>query len=97
MAATLLSILEDLNLRIRQLTSRNADLEQENAALRDTNEDLRRRAAEADAARDKALLDCEFLAMSHKLADSPDRLVDTRRHIARLIRNIDRCLEMLKE
>ena len=43
------------------------------------------------------MLDAEFLAVSHKLADSPDTLVSARRHLARLTRHIDRCLEMLKE
>jgi len=55
------------------------------------------RRREARAERDRALMDAEFLAVSHKLADSPDVLVDARRHIAQLIRNIDRCLVMLKE
>ena len=41
--------------------------------------------------------DCEYLEVSHKLADNPDTLVATRRRLAGLIRNIDRCLEMLKE
>ena len=39
----------------------------------------------------------EFLAVSHKLANDADDLVAARRHIAGLIRNIDRCLEILKE
>lgn len=52
---------------------------------------------ESQKERDRARLDVEFLQVSHKLADNPDTLVATRRRLARLIRNIDRCLEMLKE
>lgn len=40
--------------------------------------------------------DVEYLTMSHRLADNPDTIIETRRHISRLIRNIDRCLEMLE-
>ncbi len=73
-----------------RLMDRNRELEEE-------NESLRRALAEAKSDRDRALLDAEYLTVSHRLADSPDTLIDTRRHIAKLIRNIDRCLEMLKE
>ena len=97
MAANLLTLLEELKRKISDFAAQNTALRKENEELRTANEELRRRAAEADSERDKALLDCEYLAMSHKLAESPDNLVDTRRHISKLIRNIDRCLEMLKE
>ena len=39
----------------------------------------------------------QFLRMSHRLASSPDALVETRRMIANLIRNIDRAIAELKE
>ena len=58
---------------------------------------LRKKTEEAYAERDRARLDAEFLAVSHKLANDADDLVAARRHIAGLIRNIDRCLEILKE
>lgn len=74
----------------RQLHNRISELEEENSNLRKELEDARK---ELTAARN----DAEFLTMSHRLADSPDTLISARRRIARLIRNIDTCISMLKE
>lgn len=97
MADTLLTALDRLRERIREITARNAWLEERNRSLEKENAELRRDSEEALAARDRALLDAEYLSVSHRLAEDPDTLIATRRHVAKLIRNIDRCLEMLKE
>lgn len=97
MATLLPDILDTLRLQIEARRKEYARLKERNRLLEEENADLRRLAAEAQKEREKAMLDAEFLAVSHKLADSPDTLVSARRHLARLIRNIDRCLEMLKE
>ncbi len=97
MAGSLISTLERLDARIKEVTMQRARLMDRNRELEEENESLRRALAEAKSDRDRALLDAEYLTVSHRLADSPDTLIDTRRHIAKLIRNIDRCLEMLKE
>ena len=97
MAANLLSDLDLLLRRITMLGQRIESLEEEKRALEARNQELERDAREAVAAKERAELDAQFLALSHKLADSPDTLADARRHLATLIRNIDRCLEMLKE
>ena len=97
MADSLITILEQLDDRIKGLNARISELRSLNEQLVAENEDLRRKAAQAEGERDRAMLDAEFLAVSHKLAESPDNLIAARRHIAQLIRNIDRCLEMLKE
>lgn len=69
--------------QLEDLKARNEDLEQE---LRQTQQDLH-----------NARIDVEFLTMSHRLADTPDALVATRRHIARLIRTVDSCIAMLRD
>lgn len=97
MASNLLSDLDILESRLHELAARLSAVEERNRKLEKRNAELVRDAQEARAERDRALMDAEFLAVSHKLADSPDVLVDARRHIAQLIRNIDRCLVMLKE
>lgn len=97
MAESLLSILERLDKRIKELAMQNSQLQLRNEELTAQNEDLRRKAQEAESAREKALLDAEYLAVSHKLAEGPDNLVTARRHISQLIRNIDRCIDMLKD
>jgi septal ring factor EnvC (AmiA/AmiB activator) len=97
MAESLITTLERLDARIKDVTMRNARLVEQNHKLEEEIADLRLEIAEARRERDRARLDAEYLTVSHRLADSPDTLIDTRRHIAKLIRNIDRCLEMLKE
>lgn len=97
MAQSLLSILEQLQGNIETLKEEIGRLRQKNRELEEENAGLREKTAEAEASREKALLDAEYMAVSHKLADSPDTLADTRRLIAGLIRNIDRCIAMLKE
>ena len=91
----LLNTLEILKGKIDSLVARNESLLLRNSSLEEENRDLRKKTEEAYAERDRARL--EFLAVSHKLANDADDLVAARRHIAGLIRNIDRCLEILKE
>lgn len=73
-----------------QLLARISALESENTILREELEQTR------SALRDKET-DVKFLTMSHRLAQSPDAVISTRRHIARLIRNIDKCISMIRE
>lgn len=91
---TLLRTLLDKTARVAEIQSgllaRIDSLEKENESLRLQLEDTRK---ELKAAQN----DAEFLTMSHRLAQSPDSLISTRRHIARLIRTIDKCISMLKE
>lgn len=91
------ALLDRLQSHIRELIASNESLRRRNAELERENADLLQMADEAEQARHRAELDAEYLAVSHKLADNPDNLIATRRRIAQLIRNIDRCLEMLKE
>lgn len=97
MARTLLTILGDLEQRISLLQGEMEELRRKNSELEQLNSELVKREAEARQARDAALTDVDYLKVSHRLADSPDSLVETRKVIAGLIRNIDRCIEMLKE
>lgn len=97
MADSLLITLEKLDARIKDLLAQRDELASRNATLEEENEELRRQRDEAIATRDRAKLDIEYLTMSYRLAADPDSLIETRRHIAKLIRNIDRCLDMLKE
>lgn len=97
MAESLVHILQQLESEIGELAAHNARLLARNKQFEAENADLVSKAREAEEERDRARLDADFLAVSHKLADNPDNLIATRRRIAQLIRNIDRCLEMLKE
>ncbi len=97
MERTLLTILGDLEQRIEQLQGEMEDLRRKNSELEELNAELIKREEAALRVRDEALTDVEYLKVSYKLAATPDSLVETRKVIAGLIRNIDRCIEMLKE
>ena len=97
MARTLLTILDELEQRIEQLQGEMEDLRRKYSELEEQNAYLIRQEEAARRAREAALADVEYLKISYRLAASPDSLVETRKIIAGLIRNIDRCIEMLKE
>ncbi len=97
MAQSLISILKQLEVRQGELQTQMGFLRERIRELEEENAGLRRKEAEAYIERDKALLDVEYLSVSHKLADNPDTLADARRIIAGLIKNINRCITMLKE
>ena len=97
MAESLLQILQNLKDAQRDLRQEVENLRQRNKELEEEARDALRNAEEAEKRREEALLEVEYLKVSHRLADSPDTIVETRRIIAGLIRNIDRCIEMLKE
>lgn len=64
--------------------------------------DSENRELKAQKEQDRLLLensrkDIEFLSMSHRLADSPEALVEARNKISKLIRTIDSCIRLLKE
>lgn len=77
----------------RRLTEERGENERLRAALAEREEQL----AEVRGERDRALLDVEYLTLSHRLADSPDTVVSARRHISRMIRTVDRCISLLKD
>lgn len=97
MAPSLLSVLESMRVKIGALKESVDELRARNRMLEEENEVLRRSIEDMTRERDKAKLESDFLAVSHRLAQDPDTIIDARRLIGRLIRNIDRCIEMLKE
>ncbi len=68
--------------RCEELSARISDLE---ADLTESRESLQ-----------KANLDIEFLKLSHRLADSPEAIVNARKTISRLIRRIDSAINLIK-
>ena len=97
MAESLIEILQQLKAKQEMLTLEVERLRARNQELENLNLALQQNETEALKKRDEALLEVEYLKVSYKLAESPDNLVATRRLIAGLIRNIDRCIAMLKE
>ena len=87
MAVNLQTILESIRQKASGLAARCESLarasEAENRALKEQVEQLK--------------TDNEFLIVSHRLAQSPDEIVRSRRLISGWIRDIDRCISQLKE
>ncbi len=97
MARSLLEILESARRHSDVLVERLQTLSEENARLRARVADLDEQLADACEQRDRALMDVEYLTISHRLADTPEALVDARREVARMIRTVDRCITLLKD
>lgn len=97
MAASLPTLLALMHEKIAKIGRHQEELKARIATLTEENEELRAELERVSRERDKACEDAEFLTYSYRIANSPDSLIQTRRHIAGLIREIDRCLEMLKE
>lgn len=97
MAKSLLDSLEDLKSLIGELATLNESQRQEIDALKTENQALRADLESTKAELQKAESDKEFLSMSWRLASDPDSLIESRRHIARLIRSLDLSIAMLKE
>lgn len=58
--------------------------------------DLKSRIKELDSQLQKSELDKAYLSLSHKLADNPDTLEQSRRMIREMIKKVDRALSLLK-
>lgn len=97
MARTLPEILVSISDRVSALENRLRAVEAENALLRTQLDDTRARLDETRTERDHALLDVEFLTVSHRLADSPEAIQSARTRISRMIRTLDKCITLLKD
>lgn len=97
MAIGLLPLLQSIRQKAELIREQNKNLLLTVDSLQQENAGLRAELAQTRADLAKAQSDVEFLTVSHRLADNPDTIVSTRRRIARLIRNIDKCIVMLKE
>lgn len=97
MAVPLSVLTEELKRKTERLASRYAEAVDENAALRAQNEALQADIADLRKELDQARLDLQFLTVSYKLAQSPESLADSRKVVAALIRDIDKCIAQLKE
>lgn len=65
--------------------------------LETENRHLQNKSLEDRHALNQALRDVEFLSMSHKLAASPEAIIEAREKISSLIRTIDKCIRMINE
>ncbi|MBD5200892.1 MAG: hypothetical protein HDS74_06555 [Bacteroidales bacterium] len=97
MGVSLSVLTNELTEKVSILAGRYSALQAENKSLRDENAALRSDLKSTQDELKKAQLDNSFLVLSHRLAQSPEALVESRKMIAALIRDIDRCIAQLKE
>ena len=97
MAKSLIPLLQNLDDEINRLTSVQQNLHTRIRNLEEENRNLRLELENTRALLRQSETDAQFLTMSHRLAESPDTIISTRRRIARLIRTVDKCISMLKE
>lgn len=93
----LLNSISSLSRKIDGLINERNKLLERLKALEDENSELKKQHLRDNSALDKALRDAEFLSLSHRLASSPEDLMEARKKISKLLRTIDSCIRILKE
>lgn len=89
-------VLADIQKKIAALAESRDRAEEQCRRLRTDIDGLKAELSDRDARLQKAMLEIEFLTLSHKLADSPDALAEARRKIAGLIRKVDAAISLVK-
>ena len=93
----LLQTLSELNLKIQNLIEDRKKLQLKIEELETRNLALEAQHQSDIKKIEQAEKDIEFLTISHKLAESPDAIISTRRQLSRLISTINNCIRMIKE
>lgn len=96
MAGSQIAKLAEIRKKISQLAAQRDAAIARIADLESHVSDLESDLTETREALDRAKLDAEFLTVSHRLADTPEALVVTRRKILSLIRKVDSAINLLK-
>ncbi|MBO5444353.1 MAG: hypothetical protein J5995_03295 [Muribaculaceae bacterium] len=97
MPRKLTGIIAELREKITGLVAQRDRAVQESERLREEVDTLRRQLSDTSRQLELARQEVDFLTVSHRLADSPDKLVAARRRVQRLIAKIDRCVSLLRE
>lgn len=97
MPRQLTGIIAELREKIALLARQRDNALKETERLTRQVEQLQQQLAESDRNLGLARMDVDFLTVSHRLADSPDKLIPARRRLQRLIAKIDRCVALLRE
>lgn len=93
----LISSIHALSKKIDGLLDAQKKLQERVFDLEKINKELKEQHEEDSKIIDKAKKDIEFLVLSHRLADSPETLVEARNTISKLIRTVDSCIRLINE
>lgn len=94
------TVSEELQQISRQIETLAAQRDEARKALKMALERAADLEAELELSREelhKQELDVEFLSLSHKLADTPQKLAEARATVRRMIAGVDRAIALLKD
>lgn len=97
MPASIHTVLADINEKLSALERQRQEWADRCIELEKANADLELRLKEAVSERDRALLDAQYLTLSHRLAEDPDTIIDARRKISSLIRRVDKAIRLVTD
>lgn len=97
MAVSFQQSLSTLESNVRALSQQKQQLAAYKEALEAENEELSSEIRKLSEENKALKADVEFLRLSHRLAQNPDDVIEGRRKLASLIRDLDRCIAQLKE
>ncbi|MDE7421518.1 MAG: hypothetical protein K2N35_15090 [Muribaculaceae bacterium] len=97
MARPLNRIIEELRQKAIALAMQRDQAVSDLDRLKQENETLKEQLSESRQELTMARMEVDFLTISHRLADSPEKIISARRRLQRLIAKIDRCVTLLKE
>ena len=93
----LISSISNLSKKIDSLLITQRQLLERIKNLETVNMELRKQHDEDQELLAKAQKDIDYLSLSHKLADSPEALVEARNKISKLIRTLDNCIRLIND
>ena len=97
MAQSIITELERLNGKLDEFAAARLELLKRVAELEEENTLLRNNIKEKDSEINRLDKDIKFLQISHKLAQSPDNIIEARKLVTRLIHTVDSCISMIKD
>lgn len=94
------SVSVELQALAGKITMLAAQRDEALSALKKAREEISDLETELELTREelhKKTLDVEFLSVSHKLADTPEKLAEARKTVRRMIAGVDKAIALLKE
>ena len=89
--------LQSLQEKIIQLSEQRDEALRALRAANEEKADIERELRETQTALRQSRLDVEYLSLSHKIADNPRSLAESKELIRKLIRRVDKALRLISE
>lgn len=89
--------IRELSRQIETLATQRDEARQALKRAREEVADLQLRLEESEKATKRMSLDIEYLTLSHKLADTPQKLAEARATLRRLIARVDKAISLVRD